>query len=92
MVVFEASSFTKGRTSILCVLAVLPPPPQHSTLDEHSTTQFPFDTGRFYRTKESYVLFEVKEIYVHPYENIVTKPTRGTPVEFLPLQSEYINT
>ena len=69
-----------------------PPPLQHSTLYEHSTTQFPFDTGRFYRTKESYVLFEVIEIYVHPYENIVTKSTRGTPVKFLPLQSEYINT
>ena len=39
--------------------------------------QFPFDTGRFYLTKEKYVLFEVIEIYVHPYENIVTKPTRG---------------
>ena len=44
----------------------------------------PKEGQRFYRTTESYVLFEVKEIYVHPYENIVTKPTRGTPVKFLP--------
>ena len=65
-----------------------PPPPQHSTLYEHSTTQFSFDTGRFYRRKESYVLFEVKEIYVNPNENILTKPTRGASVKFLPLQSE----
>lgn len=31
---------------------------------------------------------EVKEIYVHPYENIVTNPTSGASVKFLPLQSE----
>ena len=30
----------------------------------------PKEGQRFYRTKESYVLFEVKEIYVHPYENM----------------------
>ena len=74
----------------MCYSGASPPPPhpQHSTLYEHSTTQFPFDTGRCYRRKESYVLFEVKEIYVNPNENILTKPTRGASVKFSPLQSE----
>ena len=64
----------------MCYSGAPSPPPPHNIPLSMDIQQPSF---HWYRP-----MFEVKEIYVHLNENIVTKPTRGASVKFLPVQSE----